>query len=223
MAEQLPTDDHHIFSEFEDPERRSLNAHIVPNGLNRTSQDYLDCRGCWVWLDAFWGTRHVHQWKAQLLSEGAIDTERVYNMITVDTQTREYWDFALCAFRPVSVNAEKTEIHIAFHWLPFVEDGPLNIPIKRSQRVPTTEHIFSDPYYKPQSGAGDNNQLYHNQTDRPITSGYVFKITTDDPKERPLPSIELLQLRWNLSRIAALPGASEDEDGYDGSDAGSMH
>ncbi|OQD61692.1 hypothetical protein PENPOL_c015G00064 [Penicillium polonicum] len=59
---------------------------------------------------------------------------------------------------------------------------------------------------------GKNNILFHTQTLKPILSGYVFKITTDDPKARLLPSMELLQLKWNLSRIAAMQGGGEDEE-----------
>ncbi|KAI3196975.1 hypothetical protein CBS147311_7121 [Penicillium roqueforti] len=197
-------------------------AHIVPNKLNQTTNRHLTKQDCWAWLDAFWGKDRVDQWKAQLLTGDVIGTERVSNLITLEMQTHEYWDRASIAFRPVWVNATNTEMHIAFHWLPFVKDGPLAIHIKQTELVPTQEHIFSDPYYKPRMGPGMNNMLFHTETLKPIVSGYVFKMSTTNAKERPLPSMELLQLKWNLSRIAAMQGAAEDEDSDYESDGGSV-
>ncbi|KGO74300.1 hypothetical protein PITC_069570 [Penicillium italicum] len=130
-------------------------------------------------------------------------------------QAHEYWDRANFALRPVRINEAKTEMHIAFHWLPFVKDGPLPISVKRTESIPTEEHIFDHPYYRPVMNPGTNNILFHTQTLKPILSGYVFKITTDDPKDQQLPSVELLQLKWNLSRIAAMQGGGEDEDSSD--------
>ncbi|KAJ9491026.1 hypothetical protein VN97_g2214 [Penicillium thymicola] len=150
-----------------------------------------------------------------------VGTEQVSNLITLDMQTHEYWDRANFAFRPVWINRTKTEMHVAFHWLPFVKDGPLEILVKRTELVPTEEFIFNHPYYRPTMDPGKNNILFHTQTLKPILSGHVFKITTDDPKARPLPSMELLQLKWNLSRIAAMQGGGEDEDSDDDSDGGS--
>lgn len=41
---------------------------------------------------------------------------------------------------------------------------------------------------------------------------YIFTVTTSDPVARPLPSMELLELRWYLARIVATQGALKDED-----------
>lgn len=196
-------------------------AHIVPNKVNRTSNDYLIKENCWAWLDTFWGEDRVVKLKAQLLTGGMVGTEQVANLITLDMQAHEYWDRTHFAFRPLWINESKTEMHLAFHWLPFVKDGPFEIP-KRTECVPTEVHIFDDPYYRPIMGPGKNNILFHTQTLKPILSGYVFRITTDNPKARPLPSMELLQLKWHLSRIAAMQGSGEDEDRDNDSDRDSI-
>ncbi|KAJ5501880.1 hypothetical protein N7463_004754 [Penicillium fimorum] len=190
-------------------------AHIVPSKLNRTRNSHLEEESCWVWLEEFWGRARVEQWQARVLRD-AID--RVYNLITMEMQARAYWDRASFVLRPVSINAAKTEMHIAFHWLPFVKDGPSRIPAKRTEGVLAKEHIFSDPYYKHRMELGDGVVLLHTRMGKPIMSGHVFKMTTDNKKERPLPLIELLQLKWNLYRIAELQGAGEDDDSDDDSD-----
>jgi hypothetical protein len=104
----------------------------------------------------------------------------------------------------------------------FLEDGPLAIPVKRTKCIPTEEHIFNHPYYRPVIDPKKNNIIFYTQTLKPILSGYIFKITTDDPTARALPSMELIQLKWNLSCIAAMQGGGEDEGSDDDSDGGSI-
>lgn len=55
-------------------------------------------------------------------------------------------------------------------------------------------------------------RLWHIETRQPIRSWFIFKVTTTDPENQPLPSFELLSLRWNLSRIAAMQGEIEEEE-----------
>ncbi|OXV07465.1 hypothetical protein Egran_04770 [Elaphomyces granulatus] len=43
---------------------------------------------------------------------------------------------------------------------------------------------------------------------RLIRSGDVFKFTTTDPDKLPLPSVELLDMQWNLHRLLRLSGAA---------------
>lgn len=61
--------------------------------------------------------------------------------------------------------------------------------------------------------------LAHRKSGVPIQTGQTFIIRADDPED--LPSFELLELQWNLLRIAAICGAAEatDED-YLGDDDG---
>ncbi|OAT07771.1 hypothetical protein BDBG_03803 [Blastomyces gilchristii SLH14081] len=47
---------------------------------------------------------------------------------------------------------------------------------------------------------------------RPIASGDVFSLTTDDPDKLPLPSWPLLEMQWHLQRIAGMSGAEASED-----------
>jgi hypothetical protein len=43
---------------------------------------------------------------------------------------------------------------------------------------------------------------------RKIESGDIFTLTTDNPRKRPLPSLELLEMQWILQRITAMSGAA---------------
>jgi hypothetical protein len=58
-----------------------------------------------------------------------------------------------------------------------------------------------------------------------IQSGETFTFTTKDPKNLPLPSLELLEMQWALQRLVGICGAagwpgldSIDDDTIDGDD-----
>ncbi|KAJ5373706.1 hypothetical protein N7517_005712 [Penicillium concentricum] len=70
-------------------------------------------------------------------------------------------------------------MYIAFHWLSFVKDGPSQIPAKRTEGIPTKEHIFSNPYYNPRVDPGYDNVLFHTRMGKPILSGHVFTMMPD--------------------------------------------
>jgi hypothetical protein len=44
------------------------------------------------------------------------------------------------------------------------------------------------------------------QTREVISPGHLFTVRTIDKEKQPLPPMELLELRWHLSRIAAMQG-----------------
>ncbi|CAI7631516.1 unnamed protein product [Penicillium palitans] len=81
---------------------------------------------------------------------------------------------------------------------------------------------FSDMDYRPDSNPGNNNVLFYTETGARIHSGYVFTVKTDNKEKRPLSSMELLELRWHLSRILHMRGGGEDEDSDYESDGGSV-
>ena len=56
-----------------------------------------------------------------------------------------------------------------------------------------------------------------------IRSGETFTFTTKDPKNLPLPSVELLEMQWVLQRLVGMSGAAgwpnlddDDDDTVDG-------
>jgi hypothetical protein len=56
-----------------------------------------------------------------------------------------------------------------------------------------------------------------------VQSGDTFTFTTKDPKNLPLPSLELLEMQWALQRLVGMCGAAEwpsldeyDDDSIDG-------
>ncbi|KAF9249976.1 hypothetical protein DTO027I6_9110 [Penicillium roqueforti] len=196
------------------------SAHIIPKKLNGARSLYLTQYECWAWLSAFWGDEKVDRLQSLLVSEGIMDTERLYNQITLDIQVQKYWDRAMCALRPIWVSEDQTEMQIAFHWLPLKESLPGLENTYRGEMVSVMENPYQDPKYRPRETPGNNNFIFHIETGVRIPSGYVFTVKTDNKYERPLPSMELLELRWHLARIACMRGRDEDGDGAYESDGG---
>jgi len=46
----------------------------------------------------------------------------------------------------------------------------------------------------------------------------LFLFKTDNPETQPLPNFELLDMQWVLTRLTAMSGAAELDDGYGGDD-----
>lgn len=58
-------------------------------------------------------------------------------------------------------------------------------------------------------GSAEDAFLFDFKANRRISPGHKIRMETDDPVNRPLPSVTLLQLQWTLQRLAALSGAAE--------------
>ncbi|KAJ5923012.1 hypothetical protein N7516_010715 [Penicillium verrucosum] len=194
-------------------------AHIIRNRINGTTQDEHEGNDVWGFLRIFWSEEKVNAWKQALMPGGVlVSTERVCNLITLDLIAHDQWDRGLIAFRPISVNEEETKMRIAFHWLPFRSDT-----IARNDRMLPAAVRDMDLGTPPSKTPGRSNYFFDMETREVISSGHVFTVRTNDKEKQPLPSMELLELRWHLSRIAAMQGgADEDDDSGEDSDGGSF-
>lgn len=102
-------------------------------------------------------------------------------------------------------------MEIAFHWLPL----PLT-DVNRAELVSTQKHLYPD--YRQGFGYSPRRDgpvfLFRQETRQKIPLGFSFTVTASDPVAQPLPSMELLELRWHLARIVAMQGAMKAEDSY---------
>jgi hypothetical protein len=172
----------------------------------------------WQMLDMFYGDEQLAAWQSEILGDdGKVNVEHVSNLLTLSVQIHQWWEYGLCALRPVFVNKAKTEMEIAFHWLPLRDRTQ-----KRSEKVPILKHPYEDQRQGWIDGPSEGQALWHMRTGQTIRSGFIFKVTTTDPETRPLPSWELMSLKWHLSRVAAMQGASEEEDSDIDSDGDSI-
>lgn len=195
-------------------------AHIIPSKLygNALEQHHFD--SIWNWLEAFWGEGKVSKLQ-DLIAEGSeMRVHQVHNLITLDMKLHHFWDHGLVALRPVSRNKDETEMQIAFHWLPLKKQFEGR---SHYDGVRINTHPLKDPKFRPVRTAGGDNYIticHEDESSKCVTSGDIFTLKTTDKKERPLPSFDLLELRWHLSRIAVTQWADEDQDIGEESDDG---
>jgi hypothetical protein len=185
-------------------------SYIVPFEFNGSPREAE-----WAWLECFWGKTKVSEWRSAILGKGeSLDTEKIENLFCLAESIHRYWDYSICAFRPISINNEKTSMHIAFHWLPLRE----KLTSQRNDFLPIDKHPYPDNPTGFTETPGENIFVFHMITKQVVPSGYIFQIKTDDPKKRPLPSFALLEMQWHLSRIVAMQGAGESDESDDDDD-----
>jgi hypothetical protein len=63
-------------------------------------------------------------------------------------------------------------------------------------------------------GTPRNVKLFYGDTERKICSGDIITLTTDDPDEKPSPSLVLLEMQWFLHRVPTLGGAAEPRERF---------
>ncbi|KAJ5772398.1 hypothetical protein N7520_002927 [Penicillium odoratum] len=186
------------------------SAHIVPHRFSGTVVR-SGHTPFWNHLTIYWGRAQCKKWEAELLQGDVINTEFTANMMSLSQHAHSYWGSARFAFRPVSINEDRTEMQIALHWLPILPTS-----IKRTDLVLPTENPFKNPDAHTRFLPSNNEGLYHWLRQEEIQSGELFTVVTDNPAERPLPSWDLLTLMWHLTRLAAMQGAGEEEEDEEG-------
>ncbi|RHZ48213.1 hypothetical protein CDV55_101840 [Aspergillus turcosus] len=169
------------------------SAHIYPYSLCSLSGP--ECNRFWTALAMFWPESVIEDWKRDVC-EGD-DTEHCANRVTLSANAHVYWGKGLFALKPVSMSEDQKCLELEFHWLR---------PVPRSSTVllsnkPSLEESLDR--------SAENACLFDATTDRRISSGDKIRMETDDPVNRPLPSVKLLKLQWTLQRLASLSGAAE--------------
>ncbi|KAJ5979164.1 hypothetical protein N7501_002506 [Penicillium viridicatum] len=171
----------------------------------------------WRFADVFWGKTTTERWRRAVFNDPTQPEKPVNdctNLICLRRDIRSAWSSGLFALRPVWASEDKTEMEIEFYWQPKPDHKFYDI-VDISKIPVSTKNVASvDRLIVAVGERGESS--YHT-----IESGYKFRMTTDDPIERPLPSFDLLDMQWHFTRIVSLCAAGTffDEDSEDGSDA----
>ena len=118
------------------------------------------------------------------------------------------WDQGLLALHLISYNQNMTELEVEFHWQAnqghrFDDLVPMTkLPVPSSGRTTTIDG----------KGRKYNWVFDELETMKTMKTGDKFIITTDDPENLPLPSMELLELQSHHQRIASVSSAGGDEE-----------
>jgi hypothetical protein len=184
-------------------------AHIFPysmldphakSGASRISRMVPDI---WVLLRIFWEDR-IEKWRTAIFSDSQnpdIVVERCFNLISLDPTTHAMWTKGLFALKPLKLSRDHKKLTVQFFW-----------------QVPGNYDVGSriDLLTEPTSSEGleivANGHFLHRLEDDGSTprirSGETFTFTTKDPKNLPLPSLELLEMQWVLQRLVGMCGAA---------------
>ena len=204
------------------------SCHILPFSLAKSKADSNDDKFSVFqsMLEMFWTQEKVNGWVHG--NHKILDS--VTNRITMAPQCHEYWDKALFALRPVTVNEEKTLMVLQFFWLQGQNLPPTGSSLLLPETIPDDfiiEPIIIMPNDLKRGGRDCHSSmqklnltLYDCERDTVLCSGDYITISTDDPETLPLPDEQFLSLQWTLHRLAALCAAVgytplQDEDDFD--------
>jgi hypothetical protein len=153
-------------------------------------------------LKNFWSKEKVAAWEVELFPAGICDfgIERVYNLITLSRNAHDMWSRGAFALKPISESDDKMTLEVQFFWQNKQKDTQQTMSLLTTPS--STEGL--DENTGVFRGAA---RLYRN--DKRIQSGDYFKLQTDNPETKPLPSFQLLELQWFLQRIQGMAGAAD--------------
>jgi hypothetical protein len=175
----------------------------------------------WDLLFLFWDEDRVMKWRNKIFSDPVnpnVGVEGCFNLISLTPTAHEMWNRGLFALKPLKLSRDRKKLIVQFFW-----QTPGNYKI--NSRI----DLFTEPTSSEGLDfVGDGNFLGRFENDvsspnmRPIRSGETFTFTTKDPKNLPLPSLELLEMQWFLQRLVGMCGAagwpSLDDDDDDTAD-----
>jgi len=149
----------------------------------------------------FWSKEKVASWEAQVFPPGSHQNgaESTKNFIALSCTTRRLWNQGAFALKPVLISTDKKTLILQFFWQ------------ARQPDVSSTMSLLTRPLPTKNLDNGNGYRLATEYTPghpKLVESGDLIAMTTDDPKTRPLPSFELLELQWFLQRVMGMAGAA---------------
>ena len=141
-------------------------------------------------LEAFWGEKAA-SWIATFTNPDFVESPR--NHISLHCTFHDLFRDARLAFKPLR-SADPNEMRLQLHWL-----------------KPSPFPFFSSSVYdNPIQYAGLNAKNTKTWGDRladqeELKTGHVFTIRAENPAD--LPDWDMLELQWDLLRVAAIAGA----------------
>ncbi|TAQ84942.1 hypothetical protein B7494_g6737 [Chlorociboria aeruginascens] len=187
-------------------------AHIYPFHSLKYKEENIFGRRHMLWnlLRGFWSEEKVTAWEKELFPEGISEVSRdqVYNLMTLSADAHKEWGQGAFALKPISLSEDKKTLEVQFFWQ------------KKQRDIQETMDLLTVPHSTEgldsnigMIDSGEPVELVKKQQQQrvPIKSGDCFKLQTDDPDTKPLPSFELLELQWFLQRIQGMAGAAEVE------------
>lgn len=189
-------------------------AHIYPTYFDEKSYD-SSSPTIWKFVRFFWSAETAERWHRAVYNDPrdpAKPLDTCANLICLRNDLRAAWANGLFALRPVSLSDDGTSMEVEFYWQPKQSHKPYGL-VDIAKEPGSSKDICSVDDLNVVLPTKDNDAF------RPIESGHIFTLRTDDPVNHPLPSYDLLEMQWHLNRIVGMSAAAalfrEDEDSDD--------
>jgi hypothetical protein len=174
-------------------------AHIYSCSMINPSSTTGSPYDFWNVLKAFWSDDRIQKWRDAIFPDNRDQgLETCYNLLCLSPDAYAYWTKAYFVLK---LSDDEKRLDVKFYWTP------------KYDRLPKS--ILTTPQSSEGSDSRPKKKLLHFPIDRPICSGDMFSLTTDDPVTRPLPHWALLEMQWTLHRLTAMRGGADDFDNDD--------
>ena len=165
-------------------------------------------------LKNFWPAEKVTAWEEIVFPDGpeeehGLETPR--NLITFSSDAHRLWNHGVFALKPISISEDNTTLTIQFFWQ---TKQPLTMLTINLTTMPLStrglDHGNDGTYLHARRPSEDGPSKFYL-----IKSGDIFKLKTDDPEARPLPSMALLEMQWFLQRVMGMAGSADKLKSWD--------
>ena len=158
----------------------------------------------WRSLAVFWGKDQINKWKNTIFPDSQnpdIGVERCFNLTSLSQQAHTMWNDGLFALKPLNLSRDQKTLTVQFFWQ-VPGDYEIDSEVDLLTEAPSSEGLDLI------GGGVFLNRLENDGSSPRICSGETFTFTTKDPKNLPLPSLELLEMQWVLQRLVGMSGAA---------------
>ncbi|KAK1984581.1 hypothetical protein LZ30DRAFT_585867 [Colletotrichum cereale] len=192
-------------------------AHIYPHASVVNADQ---CSAISRALKYLWGKDIISKFMDEM---GQNIVDKPENLLSLDCSIHFWMDQFKVALEPIPEVSNPRELFVRFRHL---QDSSLGRKKGQKDRFEEGMDLNHDPKHvlkelRVSTGELLKFEVRNVETGEAIRDGHVFKITTDSPTDRPLPSITIMQVYYRMALMIRLAGAAEEDDETDDdSDAG---
>jgi hypothetical protein len=162
----------------------------------------------WDLLSLFWNEDRFSKWRHTIFPDSEnpdVGTEGCFNLISLTPTAHDMWNRGLFALKPLKLSRNQKKLTVQFFWqVPGNHDVGDRIDLLTEPTSSKGLEIVAN-----ESNKHWLTRLENDGSTPRIRSGETFTFTTKDPKNLPLPSLELLEMQWVLHRLVGMCGAAE--------------
>ena len=189
-------------------------VHIYPHYLlgGRKTNFARSYPPFWDMLSFFWAPERIEMWHRQVFRDRSDPTKQfdsIRNMMCMSPTAHELWNRGSFVLKPVEINANETEMEVEFFWQ--AASASTMDDVLPVTTIPSTSRGLDGVYF-PDSQKRSLLMIDTEEGPKKIATGHRIIIMTPDPEKLPLPSMELLDMQFALSRIVNLSGAGKVAD-----------